>query len=315
MTKRSELEVVRTTQITGDSPAPRARTPVAAWMAGAALLALAAASAFAVQKQLQGLTQELDGKSLERAAALLDRTIEQQKADLLAEVSVLSEDTRVRTTVMTPEFNEATVRDVLEDLRRASGAAVMAVLDVRGKVQAVTGSESLRGMDLGASPLIAQALDRAATHVWTFPEEVLVVGLAPVRSGGQVAAIFLTGYHLGEQTLAPIERVLGVAGAVVIRDRVAATSSRSPDTAAAVAAAASLSEGQPHLVKPGDTPYLARITRTSQSAGAGRVVWVVPTNSHGQRLMKLQILGWMPILLVGLALALAISLSRRRTDA
>jgi hypothetical protein len=311
----TDVEVVRTTQVTVASPLRPARrprgVPLAAWMAAVALLALAAAGAFASQRELHSLTSEVDEKNLERAGLLLARTIAEDSANLLSEVRVLSEDTRVRTTVMTPEFNEATVRDVLEDLRRASGASVMAVLDVRGRVQAVAGQSSLQGMDLGASPLIAQALEKPVANVWTFPGQVLVIGLAAVRAAGQVTALFLVGEEIGESKLASIENALGVAGAVVIRDKMAASSSRSPGLAAAVQMAGSLDEGRSQVVE-ADRPYLVRVTGVSQSAGAGRVVWLLPMHQYGGRLLKLQILGWMPMVLVCLSLALAISLHRRR---
>lgn len=313
MMQPNNLEIVRTTQIT---PGPAARgksVPSAAWLAGLALLALAAALAFASSKQLRAFMSDLDSQSLDRAGALLDRTIEQQKADLLSEVRILSEDTRVRTTVMTPEFNQATVRDVLEDLRRSSGSAVMAVLDVKGKVRAVAGSDSLRGMDLGASPLIARALESSVSHVWTFPEQVLVISLAPVLSGGQVAALLLVGQELGAATLGSIEKSVGVAGAVVIQEKVAASSSTSAGLAGAVQAALALPEGQNHVVHT-DREYVVRLVSTGQSAGSGRVVWAIPMHQYGGRMTKLQILGWMPIVLVGLSLALAVSLFRRRAN-
>jgi Double sensory domain of two-component sensor kinase len=310
--RHNDLQGVHTTHVTQAPARPRG-APAVAWLAGLALVALAGAGAYSNQMQLAGLMTELAGKSLEQAAALLDRTLEQQRANLLAESQILSEDTRVRTTVMTPQFNEATVRDVLEDLRRTSGAAVMAVLDVRGKVQAVAGSDSLRGMDLGASPLIAQAMDKAVSHVWTFPEQVLVIALAPVRSAGQVVALLLVAHQLGESTLAPIERSLGVASAVLIREKIAASSSRAPAITSAAQAGLTLEEGK--SVMTADGQHLVRATATSQSAGAGRVVWVIPIHQQGARVMKLQILGWMPIVLVILALALAISLFRRRANA
>lgn len=314
MGQTSDADVVRRTHVSAPGAAPRStRLPILAALAGLVLLGLAAAGGFASQRQLNALMAELDTQSLDRATALLSRTIEQEKNGLLSEVRVLSEDTRVRTTVMTPQFNEATVRDVMEDLRAASGASVMAVLDVRGKVQAVSGSTGLRGLDLGASPLISQALEKAVAHVWTFPDQVLIIGLAPVRSGGQVTALFLIGKELGEKALVPIERAVGVAGAVVIREKIAASSSRSPAVVAAVETAMSLDEGANHIIQGAGIEHLVRMTATSESAGSGRVVWVVPMHKQGARVGKLQILAWMPIVLVGLALTLAVSLFGRAT--
>jgi hypothetical protein len=312
MRQSNDLQVVQATQVT-QGPVRAREVPWGAWLAGLALVALAGAGAYSSQRQLQGLMSELDGKALGQAAALLDRTLEQQRASLLVESQILSEDSRVRTTVMTPQFNEATVRDVLEDLRRTSGVAMMAVLDMRGKVQAVVGSDSLRGMDLGSSPLIAQAKDKAVSHVWTFPEQVLVIALAPVRAAGQVAAFLLVARQLGESTLAPIERSLGVASVVVIREKIAASSSRSLAVTAAAEAGLTLEEGKSTMSA--DRQYLVRTMAISQSAGAGRVVWVIPRHQHGARVMKLQILGWMPIVLVILVVALALSLFRRKANA
>jgi hypothetical protein len=303
MTYPGEVSVVRTTAVK-PAPPPRAR-PFLAWAVGGVLLALAVAGALATRWQLQSLTTELDARSLELAGALLNRTIDQQKADLLAEVRVLSEDTRVRTTVMTAEFSEATVRDVLEDLRKLSGASVMGVLDVGGKVKAVAGSDSLRGMNLGASPIVGKALEQAVTTVWTFPDQVLVIALAPVRSGGQAAALFLSAHQLDEGMLAPIEHSLGVAGTVVIRDKIAASSSRSPAVSAVVQAAMGLEDGQNHLVNVGGG-HMVRLMSTSQSAGAGRVAWVVPTGQYGAHVLKLQLLGGLSIVLVALSLLLAL---------
>jgi hypothetical protein len=301
------------TQVTHPAPAAAGSAPIGAFIAALALLALAAAGAFASRREVQGLTTEIDNKNLERAGLLLARTIEEDGAELLAKVRVLSDDTRVRTTVMTPEFNEATVRDVLEDLRRASGTSVMAVMDVQGRVQAVAGDDSLKTMDLGSSPLLAKALEQPVAKVWTFPQQVLVIGLAAVRSGGQVSALLLVGRQLGETTLGPIERASGVAGAVVIGDKVVASSSPSPALAAAAQSAGGLEEGRSRMIDVGG-PHLMRVTATSESASAARVVWVLPMHQYGGRLLKLQILSWMPMVLVCLSLGLALSLYRRRAS-
>jgi hypothetical protein len=312
MVQPADFEQRGTMQTLIPPPRPVERgVPISAWIAAVALLALAAAGAFASHREVQGLTTEIDDKNLERAGLLLARSIEQEGKELLTKVRVLSDDTRVRTTVMTPEFNEATVRDVLEDLRRASGTSMMAVMDVQGKVQALAGDSSLKGIDLGSSPLLAKALVEPVAKVWTFPGQVLIIGLAAVRSGGQVSALLLVGQQIGEATLKPIETAAGVAGAVVIGDKVVASSSSSPALAAAAQLASSVDEGRSRMIDVGG-PHLMRVTATSESASAARVVWVLPTNQYGGRLLKLQILSWMPMLLVCLSLALALSLYRRR---
>jgi hypothetical protein len=56
-----------------------------------------------------------------------------------SEVTVLADDNRIRSTVLAPKFDEATVQDILEDLRKSSGATLLAVVDAAGKVIAVAG--------------------------------------------------------------------------------------------------------------------------------------------------------------------------------
>jgi hypothetical protein len=285
-----------------------------AWAAGAALLALAAAGGFASERLLAGWTAETDSKTLEAAPRLLEHAVEEHKAELLAEVRLLSEDTRVRTTVMTAQFSESTVRDILDDLRKATGATVMAVLDLRGRIQASAGKEGLRSLDLGATPLLADALAKPVAQVWTLPDQVLVVGIAPVRAGRQVAALFLTGRELSAATLSSMEQATGVPGAVVVGHAVVAQSARAAPIAPVIEAAMALEEGRTHVVNAGGGEHLVRVSSTSASARAGRVIWALPRAERDGRVTKLRLLGWMPVALVGLSLALAVSLYRRRSD-
>jgi hypothetical protein len=289
----------------------RSRAP---WVVGGALLVLAAAGSAVTQSQLRALLTELDGRSLERAEVLLERTIQQQKTDLLAEVGILADDTRVRTTVMTPEFNEATVRDVLEDLRRASGARMMAMLDPAGRVQAVSGADSLRGVDLGSVPVVRQGMEQEAANVWTFPDQLLVVGLAPVRSGDQVLALFMVGREVGKSMLAPIQGALGTSAAVLIGDQIASATRDDEAVRAVARAAAGLELGRNHRV-PGTRDHLVRITAASQSGGAGRIMWMIPLHEYGGRVLNLQILAWLPVVLVALALVASTLVARRKGQA
>jgi hypothetical protein len=279
----------------------RARRGRAPWITGTALLVLAGAAGAVTHRQLGSFLAELDGRSLERAEFLLERTIAKEKADLLAKVGILSDDTRVRTTVMTPEFNEATVRDVLEDLRRASGAKMMAILDPVGRVQAVSGADGLRGVDLGSVPVVRQGMEQEAANVWTFPDQLLVVGIAPVRSGDQVLALFMIGQELGKTMLAPIQGAMGASAAVLIGDQVTASAGEDETVRAVARSAVGLEAGRTHAVKAGRA-YLVRLTPASPSGGAGKVLWMIPGGDYGGRVSNLRILAWLPVLLVALAL-------------
>ena len=53
---------------------------------------------------------------------------------------MLADDNRIRATVLAPKFDEATVQDVLEDLRKSSGATLLGSRSTSaGKVVAVSG--------------------------------------------------------------------------------------------------------------------------------------------------------------------------------
>jgi hypothetical protein len=277
------------------------------------LLALAVGGSVATHRQLGALLSQLDARALERAEQQLEAAIELQKTSLLSDVAVLSDDARVRTTMMTPEFNEATVRDVLEDLRASAHAKVMAVLDVRGRVKAVAGADSLRGMDLGSVPVVRQGVEQESANVWTLPDQLLIIGIAPLRSGDQVLALFMIGRELGSTALAPIQRSSGASAAVLIGGEVKGWSGDTEALAAAAPIAARLEPKRDHLVK-GKRDYVARITPTGPSDGAGRVLWLLPRHDYGGRVFNLKILAWLPVFFVGLTLVVMGALSRRRTN-
>lgn len=311
-----QFQVVKTrmTPLPG-RPAERGRL-LPALSAALVLLGLGGALAWSLHRQLGEFLGALDGESLDRAHAVLERSVEQQRRYLLSEVGVLADDTRVRASVMTPDFSEATVKDTLQDLKAASGASVLAVLDLGGKVRAVTGAEALQNVDLGSSPLVKQAAEKPAAYVWTFADRVLIVGAAPIHSGAESSALFMMAFELGNATLASLREMLDVEGAVLIGDRVVASSATSPALTAAFRAAATLDEDTHHLVQGASDAetFVARVARTSQSASAGKVVLLVPHRHHVERAGLLRIMAWMPGLLGALAFALVLALVRHRQN-
>src|SRR5204863_5887635 len=130
-----------------------------------------------------------------------------------------------------------------EDLRKSSGASLLAVVDAGGKVTAVAGATGLREVDLSGSPAVKAGFERPASDVWTLPDQVQVVGLAPIRSGDQTPALLVKGLSLGKSQLATVGKALGVTGALFIGERVAASSAETPDLDEALRAAGRLPEG------------------------------------------------------------------------
>jgi hypothetical protein len=303
-----EMQVL-TTEAGPQSPPGAGR--VGMWLAvlgGTAFLALVS---WAIDRQLGKFLSELDQDALQQSTQMLDRVIDQQRSQLASEVSVLADDTRIRSTVLAPVFDETTVKDVLEDLRRSSGANAMAVLDGGGKVRAVTGADGLVGVNLGSSSVFRAALERPATDVWTLPDQVRIIAISRIRSGEQVPALLVKGMTLGEAQLGAVQRTLGVAGAVFIGDRMTASSTNDPGWNEAFRVASRIPDEGVRFVESGPG-YLGRLTRTSSAATAGRVVWLVRHHHQIERVRVLSVLVWAPVLFGGLLLLLVAMFRRPR---
>jgi hypothetical protein len=311
---RPRVELVNSPRTTGSISNVKEQRSGSAILAGFALLALAVAGSWAAHRELGRLLHALDGDALIRGAQVLDLWVEQQRGHAIAHVSLLAGDTRVRAAVITPTFDESTTRDALADLRKTSNAGALAVLDVSGRVQAVTGVDGLRGVDLGSSPVIKSALKGASADVWTLPDQVLVMGVAPVHSGERVSALFMMGFGLGEPVLGGIHRTLGVASAVFIGDRLVASSSSEGAYTQAFRMASGTSEDRMEPAGP-NREFLARVTRTGTSANAGKVVWLVPRHHQARRFMILKAATWAPAVLVGLTFLILIGLRKAKGDA
>jgi hypothetical protein len=278
-------------------PRPRKRIPTAVIVVpGLIMVALAAAASWFTSGAFDRSLSRLDEQALRQAGVALERALDGQRAQALAQVRLLADDNRVRATVITPRFDEATVRDVLDDLRKASGATVMAVLDVNGKVDAVSGLDALKRETLGQTAAMKAAMEKATADVWSFPDRVLVIALAPVLSGDQVAALMMVGFEMGTPALTAVEQSTGVAGALVVADRVIARGDTDPALGPAFEAARNVADGSSRVVEGG--AFLARATRTSDSAAAARAVWLVPQRHQAALFGPLPQVLWMPAVAV-----------------
>jgi hypothetical protein len=275
-----------------------------------ATVGLAVAASLAADRQMESFLSDMDVKALDRAALLHERTSGLERERVRAEARVLADDTRVRAILMTPDFNEPTARDTLADLKRASGAALLAVLDAAGKVKAVAGSDAFSGVDLGAAPLVKAAFDGTTAGAWTVAGRLMVVGVAPIQFGDRTLALFMLGHDVGESTLDLVNRGTGVEGLVLVGDRVAAATSRAPGLIEAGRIAVLSEESGTQVVR-ADRVYAALVTRTGTSAGAGRLVWMVPSHDRGPRLAGLRLMSWSPIWFVTVTLALVGLISRK----
>jgi hypothetical protein len=256
---------------------------------------------------------DLDRDALRQASGMLNGLIDQQRSHLVSEVTVLADDSRIRATVLGANFDEPTVRDVLQDLRKSSGASVLAVLDSGGKIRAVAGADTLRDVNLGSSPVVNAAQERVSTDVWTLPDQVRVIAVAPIRSGDRVLALLMKGVTLGEQQLGAIQRTLGVTGAIFIGERMTASGSTDPSLAAAFQAASRIGDENDQIVESGGRNFLGRAIRTSGATRAGRIIWLVPLHRGTAQARTLEILACAPVVPAGMLLV-ALLLGTRRTN-
>jgi len=292
-------------------PLPGGSSGYGAVIIGFVVLALIAASAWAADRQLRRFLSGLDEQALGQAAASLDQLLARQRDQLVSEVRVLADDNRIRATVLAPKFDEATVQDILEDLRKSSGATLLAVIDAGGKVTAVAGAAGLRQVNLSGSPAVKAGFDRPTSAVWTLPDQVQIVGLAPIRSGDQTPALLVKGLPLGRSQLATVGQSLGVAGALFIGERVAASSSDGADLDEALRAAARMADGTAAL-SAGGREHLARLSRTDDGATAARLAWLVPHHHHLERVRPLLFLVWCVVPLGAVMFLVLIVNARRR---
>lgn len=279
-------------------------------LAGMVVLAALGAVSWTADQQVRRFLSALDDDIVAQAARSLDQLLARQRDQLVSEVKVLADDNRIRATVLAPKFDEGTVQDVLEDIRKSSGATLLAVLDSSGKVQAVAGAAGLKEISLGASSAVKAAFERPTSDVWTLPDQVQVVGLAPIRSGEQTPALLVKGLSLGKSQLATVETALGVSGAVFIGERIAAQSAQTPQLDEAFRAAGQLADGTAQVIT-GDRSHVVRLARAGDGATAARIAWLVPQHHHAERTRLLLLLVWCPVALGALMLIILIANARR----
>src|SRR5262245_41487561 len=110
---RTRFEVVPPPMSTPGSPlpAPAPAGGLGAAVAGLVVLALVVGASWTADRQLRQLLSGLDEQLLGQASASLEHLLARQREQLVAEVKVLADDNRIRSTVLAPTFDAATVED------------------------------------------------------------------------------------------------------------------------------------------------------------------------------------------------------------
>jgi hypothetical protein len=268
---------------------------------GAAIMVLgvvtAGAVTYASKLSFDRGLEDLDRVTLETAGALLSSTIASEQRLLESSARALSDDARIRVTLATPDIDRATIEDVLADLRQASEAALVAILTPTGAVRALTGHEALKDLDMSSSAVVKRAgTSASASGVWTFPDRLVIVALAPIRAGNELDGFLLIGNDLSQETLGQVASQLGVIGALVVHERV--VRSAPVGTPEALLETAVSMETDRLIRIPFAQPYVARTTRLDPNPAGAKVTWFTPLYSRRGAFGLLSILIFAPVALV-----------------
>ena len=273
---------------------------------------LALVLSWTTQRRLDAWFDGLDVRALDASGKVLGQLVAQRGKQLAATVALLSEDARVRAMVLTPDFDRATVVDLLESLQATSGASVVAMLDSEGMVRAAVGAPEMEQLNLGTSSLVKRALERPSSQLWAFANEVGVLSASAVRLDNQVRALFMMGETLEDAQLHDIESTLGATGAVFVGDQLVASASANPELERALRAAVDLPAGKYGVVA---DRFLAINAPLGDTPIAAAVAWLVPRHRYSDAVTLTRALAWLPAILVGLLLALSIALARAQSRA
>ena len=150
---------------------------------------------------------------LDIAANVLRLSLDDMKRGVSAQVGVMADDARTRTTLAIPEIDRATMEDVLEDLADAGKLSAVAVFDANGKSFASVGAKELAELDLSVT-----ALGRGGTGVWSLGGEILVVATAPVKLGTASWTLF-GAKRVSKSILESIREAVGPSLGIIVDGR------------------------------------------------------------------------------------------------
>lgn len=248
----------------------------------------------------------LDEQQIERAQETWSIATANALATLSEEVKVLVDDARVREPLATPNMDDATLLDVLEELKASSGASIVGILTPQGTVRVVAGNDSMRGLDLSSSSLMKQN----GTGTWVFPDRMVGVALAPVRLGETLVAHLMVGRDFAARTLTLVEKSTGVFGAVVYQQNLVVSSATDPSARTLLQDAGSMTPGQ--TVRSGSS-WLTRTAKLDETSGA-RVVFLLARRATVAEQELGAALWWAPAGVVFLGVILFWGFERRRAQ-
>jgi hypothetical protein len=197
------------------SPAPRAGrgSRVVLFTAAVIMVALAIAWSLVAQRQMAKSIAAESSQYLDRARAMFGAVRQRVQDRLRAECRVLVEDPRLKVALATEGMDEATVADILGDVRRLRGAGFLMVLSPDGRVFAQVGADELRGLDLSASSVIkkVQTANDAVSGSWVIGGQLVDLSVTTIRYDAAAIAYLVVGLAVDQQLLKAIAEGSGAA--------------------------------------------------------------------------------------------------------
>ncbi len=158
---------------------------------------------------------ELDARSASNIKAaseahLLAVTMEKEAVETVG--GVLVQDPRLRSTLSLSEIDEATIADILGDIKQVSGLDLVGALDDRGRVTALVGADQLRRSELGSSSLISKVMQsgRGGADLWSLDGRAMVVAAVPVQVGRAAPSFLLLGRALRAASVETLAQSFGL---------------------------------------------------------------------------------------------------------
>ncbi len=271
-------------------------------------------SLLAVERYLLAETRTRLVEEVRRAHDAYVATYEERMARRQAEAQVVAEEPRLKAVARTAEIDEATLEDVMHEMRQSANAELFALLDPDARVLGDV-SEPALGKQLARSAGMAEAQRNGrAAVVWTIGGQVFDVVLQVLRFGTEEVGVLVTGYRLDDRALAAARRQLGAEVVVLAGDRLVGAALAGPSPPDLGPSLGRAPDGISEL-RLGNERFVAAISPHPRAAGAPVRLAVlrsldVAYAGHASVRRTLLLIGGLA--LAG-ALAIAVLLSRNLT--
>lgn len=291
----------------------RARVP---WLLLVLVLSVSLAVAWALvaRRQLAASITVEGTQQLQYAERAFSSALAAKQAELQGYCRILVEDPRLKSTLATEGIDEATVADILADLRKLLGSGFLMVLSPEGRVFAQAGAPELRGLDLSSSSVVKKARDatNAVGGSWVLAGKVMDLSIMSIRFGEDVVAYLVVGEALDGQLLASISEQTGVHVAHALATTIVLVSSQEAhvkDVFARVVAQPGPFRGRTLDVY--DARYITGVVELGEAAQSHRLLLVRSVASSKAAFAPLEWMLFVPPLLVLIAVLFSVSVPRR----